>query len=100
MGTNEQSENADQSENNLKSNFGCSKKNKQTRPNNMLSAIAMLLFSNVSTYSELGHIQNWKKKKKKSVLVLNLLIKCRGSKYVIKSLWYGQGVPLSQNVTG
>ena len=62
MGTNEQSENADQSDNNLKSSFGCSKKNKQTRPNNMLSAIAMWLFSNVSTYRELGHIQNWKKK--------------------------------------
>ena len=64
----------------------------------MLSAIAigMWLLSKVSTYPELGHIQTGKK----SVLELNLLIKCRDSKYVIKRLCYGQGVPLSHSVTG
>ena len=63
MGTNEQSENADQSDNNVKSTLAVARRiNKQDDATKyMLSAIAivMWLFSKVSTYPELGHIQNW-----------------------------------------
>ena len=65
MSTNEQSENADQSDNNWNQLLAVARRiNKQddyTRY--MLSAIAivMWLFSKVSTYPELGHIQNWQK---------------------------------------
>ena len=65
MGTNEQLETADQSDNNLKSTFGVARRiNKQDDYTKyMISAIAivMWLFSKVSTYPELGHIQNWQK---------------------------------------
>ena len=67
MGTNEQSENADQSDNNLKSIFVLALARRINKQDDytkyMLSAIAivMWLFSKVSTYPELGHIQNWQK---------------------------------------